>query len=89
VLSFTSSLFGQDYWLFSSPQTTSAIQQKKLVKTVALDFYLLQTALEKEVTSQTTKETPLVLYFPNEENRLEAFELASVPLFYSASAKIP
>jgi hypothetical protein len=87
VLSFTSSLFGQDYWLFSSPQTTSAIQQKKLVKTVALDFYLLQTALEKEVTSQTTKETPLVLYFPNEENRLEAFELASVPLFSSALAQ--
>ena len=87
MLSFTSSLFGQDYWLFSSPQTTSAIQQKKLVKTIALDFNLLQTALEKEVISQTTKETPLVLYFPNEENRLEAFELASVPLFSSALAQ--
>ena len=87
MLSFTSSLFGQDYWLFSSPQTTSAIQQKKLVKTIALDFNLLQNALEKEVISQTTKETPLVLYFPNEENRLEAFELASVPLFSSALAQ--
>lgn len=87
MLSFTSSLFGQDYWLFSSPQTTSAIQQKKLVKTIALDFNLLQTALEKEVISQTTKETLLVLYFPNEENRLEAFELASVPLFSSALAQ--
>ena len=57
------------------------------MKTIALDFNLLQTALEKEVISQTTKETPLVLYFPNEENRLEAFELASVPLFSSALAQ--
>ena len=86
-LSFASSLFGQDYWLLSSQSATSAIEQKGLVKSIALNSTLLATALESTTRSQSEKERSLILYFPNEADRLEAFDLTAVPLFSSALAQ--
>ena len=86
-LSFASSLFGQDYWLLSSQSATSAIEQKGLVKSIALNSTLLATTLESTTRSQSEKERSLILYFPNEADRLEAFDLTVVPLFSSALAQ--
>jgi len=56
------------------------------VQEISLNQETFEIALEKE-GELSAKKRPLLLYFPNEENALEAFSLSTVSLFSLEVAK--
>ena len=85
-LCITTSLFGQEYWSIAQEQSKANFQQNSLVNEIALDLENLSKVIDKE-NEIVAKNQPLLLYFPNEKNELEAFNLFSIPLFSAEIAQ--
>ncbi|MGB1448630.1 MAG: reprolysin-like metallopeptidase [Flavobacteriaceae bacterium] len=87
VLFFVASmLFSQEYWSVEPQNSPVALSDNNLVKTIDLNQEAFAKVLKSPPLSNG-KVQPLTLYFPNEEGRLEAFQLTAVPLFSAALAK--
>jgi subtilisin-like proprotein convertase family protein len=79
-------LCGQEYWGQVEQHSLTSFQQNNLVQEISLNQETFEIALEKE-GELSAKKRPLLLYFPNEENALEAFSLSTVSLFSLEVAK--
>ncbi|MCH1418084.1 MAG: M12 family metallo-peptidase [Flavobacteriaceae bacterium] len=79
-------LYSQEYWGQVEHHSLTSFQQNNLVQEISLNKETFEIALEKE-GELSAKKRPLLLYFPNEENALEAFSLSAVSLFSSEVAK--
>lgn len=79
-------LYAQEYWSQVEHHSLTSFQQNNLVQEISLNQETFEIALEKE-GELSAKKRPLLLYFPNEENALEAFSLSAVSIFSSEVAK--
>lgn len=85
-LCIVTTAFGQKYWSVSSQDSASVLSKAKLVKNIYLDQEEFSKVLHNQAIV-TAKNEPLELYFPNEKDQLEGFQLTAVPLFSKAQAK--
>lgn len=86
LFSLSGIVLGQDYWRVNSQHPPGVFSKGNLVQTMELDKTAFTEVIQKEPLTMDKDQT-MILYFPNEEDRLEAFQLRQVPLFSSALAQ--
>ena len=83
----SATLFSQEYWTISKKQKSSINTLDNTIHEIDLDQKSLKLVIDNN-SFVRKKAVSIELYFPNENQQLEAFSLVKVPVFSSEVAKL-